>query len=1026
MPVEGGAEIQASSDLTPTAISYSPDGPQTGDTVTFSTTVSNIGGAATGSSFNVALYIDNVNVGTGTAAALAAGATETVNITWTATSELHDVYILADSGSAIGESDENNNRLNSSVGVDWPTQQQSNERRGYANTVGPTTNYLMWSRSIGTIINGYTIAVADGNVYTGGRDKVVAYNAQTGAAVWNSSTGGTFQYPDAHITIANGILYTGTDNTDKKIWAFNASSGSTNWSVAQGGSESGFTAYYQGTVYDSSPGVLQARNPADGSSAWSSNDFSAIWNSPVITNDTLYFVTYNSTADALNAFNGTQVWIKDFSLIGNVYGPPAYAYGNLYFGTSAGSGDVFYSLRASDGATNWSYAYGQYDAASAAVFNQTVFVGAGNSVYARNAITGNSLWTKSLGSSPVAGPVVSSNGIVYVSTADSKIYALNSSSGSTIWSKSTSGISYALALYNNMLYATTENGLIYGFGNQPTITSSQTYNNTIVDRDSVSASTADSVPLTVNLSSGASGVTVTFNGQLTNPSALSGSYSIGTNTTVNGVATYNWNPPSDGSIPAGKYVWSGTATSYSTLDNSTVYVYGGLTPYFRNSTGKPNTNTSYQSGDTVEVDMNISGDGAETTDNLLDYYSTAMTVELRPPTETAVTMNFSNVTSSELLNTGTMNSSCDISDGYYYLAIKEHLVPSTVPEGPYCGTTMPDGYKLGWTCSAAACPAESGKQYVINDSDSIDSCGGSSSVSGGWGQSPSHDWMQMQNFPIYNSGSCPGTTVTGWTFNITGSVKHWHGSYTLATESGTWTAVANATANYFFTNGTSRTFTVTAAAAPSSNTTAPAQASGAGFLRNLSLGAQNNITIDAGGNTLIVNKGTAEHVKVNIKNLGSVTLQDVQLEAYGLPGNWMSLDPSLFSSLGQGETVTSSAVITIPDTAATGTYTFKFEAHNYYARAEYPITLTVVDRCDQCPASGAWSECADGKQTRTAYKCGSSTGYTCQEFTEESSCIMQVIVNNLPLLVVIVAIGAVLLYRFYWEKQPAAKPHLKK
>jgi outer membrane protein assembly factor BamB len=1006
------AEIQANPDLTPTAVSYSPLGPQTGDTVTFSVTVANNGGGGTGSPFDVGLYIDNVNVANGTMAALGAGASGTVNITWTATSELHDVYVYADVGNVISETNENNNRLNSSIGVDWSTQQQNNERTGYANTIGPTTNNVLWSRALAPI-NGYSIIAADGNVYTGTRDYVVALKASTGATAWSYTVGSGYQYPDAKMTVANGVLYTGTDNTDNKIWAFNASTGSIMWSKASGSGEPGFAAYYQGIVYDSNPGTMQTRDPSDGSLIWSSSGYTLIGGSPVITNDALYFVTYNYTAASLNAFSGANKWMRDMgSVLGmTIYGPPAYAYGNLYFGTSQGSGtEVLYSLRASDGATNWSLPYNQYSGTPIAIFNGTVFVGAGNNVYARDALSGNAVWTTNLGGGVISGPVVSSNGIVYAGAYSSptKIYALNAADGSIIWQYTTNGGSYALALYNSMLFATTENGRVYAFGPQPTITSSQAYNNTIVDRDSVDNSVADAVPLTVNLSNGASGVTVNFYGHLTEPAAFSGDYSIGSNTSVNGVATYVWNPPSDGSIPAGRYVWKGNAIGYNTLDNSTVRVYGGLIVTFKGNTTKPNTVASYQSGDTVEVDMKISSTGSETIQDLLDSYNAAMTATLMPPTQAPITLNFNNTTTTEFLATGTANSSCDGGGGDYYLAINEHLVPSAVPEGPYCGGVIL-GYNLSWTCSVAACPSESGKRYVINDSDGTGGCGGS------WWTSPSYDWLMLRSFPIYNSSSCPGNAVAGWTFNVTGPVRHWYGNYTLATETGTWTAVGNATANYFFTNSTSRTFTV--AGAPS---TTPVQQGGGGIFRNITAEAKNNISIEAGVNTLNLGRGTSEHVDIFVENTGSVVLQDVYVEAKGMPYGWVTISPSKIDSLGQNEKRAFNATINIPDQAGTGKYSLVFTVHNYYTRAEIPVELTVSAQCERCPVPGEWSACADGKMSRAAYRCGSQTDYKCEQWIEEQKCVPPQIVNNAPLLIVVTVIGAAVLQRFYFRKKPAA------
>ncbi|MFH0829920.1 MAG: DNRLRE domain-containing protein [Candidatus Aenigmatarchaeota archaeon] len=44
------------------------------------------------------------------------------------------------------------------------------------------------------------------------------------------------------------------------------------------------------------------------------------------------------------------------------------------------------------------------------------------------------------------------------------------------------------------------------------------------------------------------------------------------------------------------------------------------------------------------------------------------------------------------------------------------------------------------------------------------------------------------------------------------------------------------------------------------------------------------------------------------------------------------------------------------------------------------------DACLRCPPLTDWSACADGKQTRTAYDCASTTAYRCIPRTEENAC----------------------------------------
>lgn len=43
-------------------------------------------------------------------------------------------------------------------------------------------------------------------------------------------------------------------------------------------------------------------------------------------------------------------------------------------------------------------------------------------------------------------------------------------------------------------------------------------------------------------------------------------------------------------------------------------------------------------------------------------------------------------------------------------------------------------------------------------------------------------------------------------------------------------------------------------------------------------------------------------------------------------------------------------------------------------------------QCPTCPAPTEWSSCINGQQTRTNYKCDSSTGYQCQQYIETNDC----------------------------------------
>ncbi len=54
----------------------------------------------------------------------------------------------------------------------------------------------------------------------------------------------------------------------------------------------------------------------------------------------------------------------------------------------------------------------------------------------------------------------------------------------------------------------------------------------------------------------------------------------------------------------------------------------------------------------------------------------------------------------------------------------------------------------------------------------------------------------------------------------------------------------------------------------------------------------------------------------------------------------------------------------------------------------------VKKECPPCPSCSPWSGCIEGKQTRTCWKCGPETNYTCVSYQEERECEVAVPVTN--------------------------------
>jgi len=992
--------LQANSDLKPISITYSPLGPQTGDYVTFTATVENAGSGSTDSSFVVSLFIDGVNIANDTVPTLGAGLRANASFGWTAESELHDVYVKIDPDNTIAELDETNNRLNASIGVDWPTQQQGPERWGCANTAGPSTNYTVWTTELDVAIKDRALAIADDKVFTGTTDEVVALNAQTGALVWSYTVANGFQYPDAHMTVADGKLFTGSDNTNNSIFAFNASTGDVLWVVAHGGSDAGFTSHYQGMMHYSMDDKIFAREPDTGNYLWNFSTGGIAWNSPGIFNDTLYFGTYNARLHAIDAFTGLELWQNNTGKW--ILGPPAVAYGNVYFGTSDGLGsDVFYSLNALDGSENWTFSVGDYMQAPVAVYNYTVYFGAGKTLYARDALNGAAIWSANLGNQIVAGPVISNNGIIFAGVSTSNtVYARNLTDGSAIWQYSTNGQPLAMALYDNKLYVTTDTGRIYAFGPQPSLYPISPANGTIVDRSGVSDTYDDFIVLKANLSDGSSGTSITFYANRTGPAYASNMINLGSNNTVNGIATLKYTPSS--SDYAGRYVWWASGGNAKSEGARYFDVYGGLNVSFRYNDTFPNS--SYESGDNVTVEVLLSALSPENETDLLNYYNAKINVTLSPPTESPVTFSLSNQSHTSIvtnyLANGTVNSCRDKSPDDY-IDFKDDLVPDPLP----VGIGPSSGYYLKWICNSTVCPGYENKEYLIIHSDDSDSWNGL-------------DFLQIKNWDVCASGG----EANGWMFsvfnNTSSTTFFWNGSYALQTEGGTWTASANASADYFFSGSASREFNVSVPVTEEAEA-APSAAGAVRPKKNISIEAVDNIIRVDGVNQISLDRGTSLPITIKIKNVGDFVVTDIFIEVQGLPPGWAVVSPSKIDSLGQNEIVDVNLYLFIPESAGLGKYELTVLAKSYYTKATFAAEIIVGDECEPCPQPSAWSECVEGKQTRTNYKCGPETDYKCVEWIEERECLpapIQPVVDNTPVLLLAMALGAVVIWHFYWKK----------
>lgn len=128
----------------------------------------------------------------------------------------------------------------------------------------------------------------------------------------------------------------------------------------------------------------------------------------------------------------------------------------------ASSGDSVYALNALNGNTLWHYSTGAAVTATPAVDGGMLFVGSNDfNIYALTTSGGSLVWKYTTGSFVVSAPTVA-NGVVYACSDDNNVYALNESDGSLLWTFTTGGpIQFAPSVSNGIVYVASSDGNIY-------------------------------------------------------------------------------------------------------------------------------------------------------------------------------------------------------------------------------------------------------------------------------------------------------------------------------------------------------------------------------------------------------------------------------------------------------------------------------------------------------------------------------------------------------------------------------------
>lgn len=150
---------------------------------------------------------------------------------------------------------------------------------------------------------------------------------------------------------------------------------------------------------------------------------------------------------------------------GNIsfYAPPVVtADGTLIVGNAAAAEHSLYALNLTDASTKWSFNAGKPWLAGGLLFDETVFVPAGDGKLYAFSQTGEKLWERTLSEHALWTTPVTDGTSIYISSIDHVIYSIDPSSGEIRWQKELdNGIIGAPAISDGVLYVGTLSGNLY-------------------------------------------------------------------------------------------------------------------------------------------------------------------------------------------------------------------------------------------------------------------------------------------------------------------------------------------------------------------------------------------------------------------------------------------------------------------------------------------------------------------------------------------------------------------------------------
>ena len=262
---------------------------------------------------------------------------------------------------------------------------------------------------------------------------------------------------DSSPVIVNNVLYIGSTFG---IHALDITSGTELWKFPTNGFVNSVPAVSNDIVYfGADDRKFYALNARDGTLLWVNDKaMDGYTASAAVANNIVYAMPKDGSINAFDPGNGKIIWSK---LIGKVSeSSPAIGEGIIAFGNNGGN---IVALDALTGKEKWHYETQLIEIKSSPVIADGIIIAGSNdgSVYAITTDRGTLKWKFSTNNNVESSPSVK-NGIVYFGSTDSNFFALDVLTGKVIWKFPNSGsVLSGPAISNDVVYFGTRNNFIY-------------------------------------------------------------------------------------------------------------------------------------------------------------------------------------------------------------------------------------------------------------------------------------------------------------------------------------------------------------------------------------------------------------------------------------------------------------------------------------------------------------------------------------------------------------------------------------